>query len=379
MQLLDAAPAALGFRHPAEWEPQAATWLAFPHNRTDYPGKLRPVQWAYGEIIRKLADRQPVHVVVQDTTLQAQAQGMLRRVGANLTQVRFFRVPTNRGWLRDAGPIFVVRDQEGAREAAICKFRFNAWAKYPDFRLDDELALRLAKQLGFPVFVPHAKGQPVVLEGGAVDVNGQGVVMTTEECLLDTVTQPRNPHLSRAEVEAVLRDTLGVSTVWWLGKGIAGDDTHGHVDDLARFVNPTTLVLCDETDAGDANYAALRENHERAQDFRLPDGSRPEVIRLPMPRPLIFAGQRLPASYANFYIANELVLVPTFNDPNDRVALGILGECFPNRTVCGIHAVDLVWGLGTLHCLTHEQPAGVPAAPEPAPTSPQGASLVKTD
>ncbi len=379
MQLLDAAPAALGFRHPAEWEPQAATWLAFPHNRTDYPGKLRLVQWAYGEIIRRLADRQPVHVVVQDTTLQAQAQSMLRRVGANLDRVRFFRAPTNRGWLRDAGPIFVVRDQEGIREAAICKFRFNAWAKYPDFRLDDELALRLAKQLGFPVFVPHAKGQPVVLEGGAVDVNGQGVVMTTEECLLDTVTQPRNPHLSRAEVETVLRDTLGVSTVWWLGKGIAGDDTHGHVDDLARFVNPTTLVLCDETDTGDANYAALRENHERAQDFRLPDGSRPEVIRLPMPRPLHFEGQRLPASYANFYIANELVLVPTFNDPNDRIALGILGECFPNRTVCGIHAVDLVWGLGTLHCLTHEQPAGVPAAPEPVPTSPQDASLVKTD
>lgn len=299
--------------------------------------------------------------------------------GPTSPRYAFFRVPTNRGWLRDAGPIFVVRDRDGAREAAICKFRFNAWAKYPDFRLDDELALRLAKQLGFPVFVPHAKGQPVVLEGGAVDVNGQGVVMTTEECLLDTVTQPRNPHLSRAEVEAVLRDTLGVSTVWWLGKGIAGDDTHGHVDDLARFVNPTTLVLCDETDAGDANYAALKENHERAQDFRLPDGSRPEVIRLPMPRPLIFAGQRLPASYANFYIANGLVLVPTFNDPNDRVALGILGECFPNRTVCGIHAVDLVWGLGTLHCLTHEQPAGVPAAPEPAPTSPQGASLVETD
>ncbi len=379
MQLLDAAPAALGFRHPAEWEPQAATWLAFPHNRTDYPGKLRPVQWAYGEIIRRLADRQPVHVVVQDTTLQAQAQSMLRRVGANLAQVRFFRAPTNRGWLRDAGPIFVVRDREGIREAAICKFRFNAWAKYPDFRLDDELALRLAKQLGFPVFVPHAKGQPVVLEGGAVDVNGRGVVMTTEECLLDTVTQPRNPHLSRTEMETVLRDTLGVSTIWWLGKGIAGDDTHGHVDDLARFVNPTTLVLCDETDAGDANYAALRENHERAQDFRLPDGSRPEVIRLPMPRPLHFEGQRLPASYANFYIANELVLVPTFNDPNDRMALGILGECFPNRTVCGIHAVDLVWGLGTLHCLTHEQPAGVPAAPEPVQATSQGASLVKTD
>ncbi len=369
MQLLDAAPAALGFHHPAEWEPQAATWLAFPHNRTDYPGKLRLVQWAYGEIIRRLADRQPVHVVVQDTTLQAQAQSMLRRVGASLDRVRFFRAPTNRGWLRDAGPIFVVRDREGTREAAICKFRFNAWAKYPDFRLDDELALRLAKQLGFPVFVPHAKGQPVVLEGGAVDVNGQGVVMTTEECLLDTVTQPRNPHLSRAEMETVLRDTLGVSTVWWLGKGIAGDDTHGHVDDLARFVNPTTLVLCDETDAGDANYAALRENHERAQDFRLPDGSRPEVIRLPMPRPLHFEGQRLPASYANFYIANGLVLVPTFNDPNDRMALGILGECFPNRTVCGIHAVDLVWGLGTLHCLTHEQPAGVPPAPEPAHAS----------
>ncbi|MGQ9897917.1 MAG: agmatine deiminase family protein [Acidobacteriota bacterium] len=364
MHLFDASPAACGFHHPAEWEPQAATWLAFPHNRTDYPGKLRLVQWAYGEIIRKLADRQMVHVVVQNAASEAQVRSILRRVGADLSRVRFFRAPTNRSWLRDAGPIFLVREGDGNREVAVCKFRFNAWAKYSDFQRDDELALRLAKQLGFPVFAPHAKGQPVVLEGGAIEVNGQGVVMTTEECLLDPVTQPRNPHLSRAEMEAVLRDTLGVSTIWWLGKGITGDDTHGHVDDLARFVNPTTIVLCDEADATDANYAALKENYERAQDFRLPDGSRPNIVRLPMPRPLTFQGQRLPASYANFYIANELVLVPTFNDPRDRVALGILGRCFPDREVCGIHAVDLVWGLGTLHCLTHEQPAGTPAIPE---------------
>ncbi len=360
MEILDAVPAALGFRHPAEWEPQAATWLAFPHNRSDYPGKLQSVRWAYGEIIRKLADRQPVNVVVHDAATEMRARALLRRVGANVERIRCFRQPVNRAWLRDTGPIFITRDEGETRELAICKFRFNAWAKYPDFRLDDELALRLAKALGCRVYVPHAAGQPFVLEGGAIDVNGQGVVMTTEECLLDTAVQPRNPHLSRMEIEAVLRDTLGVGTVWWLGRGIAGDDTHGHVDDLARFVNPTTIVLCDETHPGDANYAALKENYERAQSFRLPDGSRPEIIRLPMPRPLTLNGQRLPASYANFYIANELVLVPTFNDPNDRVALGILSECFPDREVCGIHAVDLVWGLGTLHCLTHEQPAGQP-------------------
>lgn len=360
MHVLDAPPATLGFRHPAEWEPQSAVWLAFPHNRSDYPGKLLPVQWVYGEIIRKLAERQTVNVVVHDAGVQTRARTVLRRVGANFERVRFFRQPINRGWLRDAGPIFIVREQNGLRELAICKFRFNAWAKYPDFRLDDELALRLAKQLGCRVYLPHAGGRPVVLEGGAIDVNGRGVVMTTEECLLDAAIQPRNPHLSRTEIEDVLRDTLGVTTVWWLGRGIVGDDTHGHVDDVARFVNPTTIVLCDETHPGDDNYAALKENHERAQDFRLPDGSRPEVIRLPMPRPLTFDGQRLPASYANFYIANEMVLVPTFNDPNDRTALGILSECFPDREVCGIHAVDLVWGLGTLHCLTHEQPVGLP-------------------
>ncbi|MFQ3639062.1 MAG: agmatine deiminase family protein [Chloracidobacterium sp.] len=368
MYVFDAMPATLGFRHPAEWEPQQATWLAFPHNRSDYPGKLRLVQWAYGEIIRKLSAHQTVNVVVSDATPDTRLLMLLKRVGACVERVRCFHFPTNRGWLRDAGPIFVARDQDGRRDLALCKFRFNAWAKYPDFHRDDELALRVAKTLNLPVFVPHVQGKPFVLEGGAVDVNGQGVVMTTEECLLDNETQPRNPHLSRAEVEAALHATLGVSTIWWLGKGIAGDDTHGHVDDLARFVNPTTLVLCDESDPSDANYAALKENHERAQDFRLPDGSRPEVIRLPMPRALTFDGQRLPASYANFYIANGIVLVPTFNDPNDRVALGTLSECFPDREVCGIHAVDLVWGLGTLHCLTHEQPAGMPAG---APAKPE--------
>ncbi|OYT70019.1 MAG: agmatine deiminase [Chloracidobacterium sp. CP2_5A] len=376
MHALDATPAALGFRHPAEWEPQSATWLAFPHNQSDYPGKLQPVQWVYGEIIRKLADRQMVNVVVHDAGVQTRARTVLRRAGANAERVKFFRHPLNRGWLRDAGPMFVVRDagEAATREVAICKFRFNAWAKYPDFQLDDELALRLAEQLGCRVFIPRVEGQPFVLEGGAIDVNGQGVVMVTEECLLDATVQPRNPGVSRSEIEQALRDTLGVSTTWWLGKGIAGDDTHGHVDDLARFVNPTTILLCDENDPRDANYAALKENHERAQDFRLPDGSRPEVIRLPMPRPLTFDGQRLPASYANFYIANEMVLAPTFNDPADRVALGILSECFPGREVCGIHAVDLVWGLGTLHCLTHEQPAGRPFdQPDEPPDKPRRA------
>ncbi len=263
--------------------------------------------------------------------------------------IAFFRFPTNRGWTRDLGPIFVKRKNE----AAIVDFKFNAWAKYPDWRKDNGIAAKAAKKLGKRLF----NAQHFVLEGGAIDVNGSGTLITTEECLLDAETQVRNPGMDRAETERHLKDLLGVTNVLWLGKGIAGDDTHGHVDDLCRFVNRDTVLLCREADPKDANYKLLEENRERLQGMRLEDGGRLNAAYLPMPAPVVFDGQRLPASYANFYVGNAAVIVPTFNDPNDRIALGVIAEFFKDRPVIGIHAVDLVWGLGTLHCLTQQQPA----------------------
>jgi agmatine deiminase len=347
-------PARLGYRLPAEWEGHEATWLGWPHNRTDWPGKFAPIPWVYGEIVRKLASGEIVRILVNSKAHEAQARRILTRVGVNPNQIEFFRFPTNRGWTRDFGPIFVRRKGPPA-ETAILQFRFNAWAKYPDWEKDNRVPVLAARALGCPLFRVTVNGHDFVLEGGGIDVNGRGT-LTTEECLLDSSTQVRNPGLSRDEIESTLRACLGVTNVLWLGRGIAGDDTHGHIDDICRFVGPRTVVLCQETDSGDANYRPLEENRERLEDFRVEDGSRVEVIPLPMPSPLWFGGQRLPASYANFYIANQVILVPTFNDPRDRVVLGTLAELFRDRVVVGVHATDLVWGLGTLHCLTREQP-----------------------
>jgi agmatine deiminase len=339
---------------PAEWEPHEATWLGWPHTKSDWPGRFAPIPWAYGEIVRKLAPGERVRIIAGGAD-EARARRILRRVGVESARIEFFRFPTDRGWTRDFGPIFVRREERG--DVAIARFRFNGWAKYPDWRKDDRVPERAARALRLPLVDVRANGRPVVLEGGSIDVNGRGSLLTTEECLLDPEVQVRNPGLGRADLEAVFRDYLGAPNVMWLGKGIAGDDTHGHVDDLCRFVGARTLVLCREKDPGDANYRALEENRERLQGMRLEDGSRPEVIDLPMPAPLFFDGRRLPASYANFYVANAAVLVPTFNDPADRTALGILGELVRDRPVVGIHAVELVWGLGTLHCLTQQQPS----------------------
>jgi agmatine deiminase len=347
-------PADTGYRMPAEWEPHAATWIGWPHNRTDWPGKIAPVRWVYGEMVRKIVAGERVHVLVQSPAREREARRVLSRCGADLDGVGFFPFPTNRGWTRDFGAFF-VRNAEG--EPAIAQCGFTGWAKYPDFREDAQFPRRAAEALGIPIFPVRVAGRPFVLEGGAIDVNGAGTVIATEECLLDPKVQARNPGLGRADVEAGLRAALGAANVIWLGRGIAGDDTHGHVDDLCRFVNPHTVVLCREGNPADSNHAALEENRERLQAARLEDGSRPEVVDLPMPAPLYFDGQRLPASYANFYFANAAVLVPTFNDPNDRIALGILSELITDRPVVGIHAVDLVWGLGTVHCLTCQQPA----------------------
>lgn len=350
-----ASPAELGYTMPAEWERHEATWLGWPHNATDWPGKLDTIRWVYGEMVRKISPGELVRLLVRHKNEEKLARHYLQRAGCELKRVQFVMHPTNRGWTRDTGPIFVRRTRPRA-ETAIVHFHFNAWAKYPDWRKDRQVPETAARLLRKRLFRAEHDGRPFVLEGGGIEVNGRGTLLTTEECYLDPKVQVRNPGLSRKEFESTVRCYLGVKNVLWLRNGPVGDDTHGHIDDICRFVNSRTLVLIRETNRRDINYRPLAENWERIRDLRLEDGSKPEVIPLPMPAPLHFAGDRLPASYANFYISNAAVIVPTFNDPMDRVALGILGELFTDRPVVGIHAVDLVLGFGSLHCLTQQQP-----------------------
>ncbi len=364
MEKLHGTPGTLGYRMPAEWEPHEATWLAWPHNPEDWPGKFQAIPWVYAEIVRLLAARERVHLLVEGARAQQRAEGILERAGANLEQVSFHLWPTDRGWTRDSGPIF-VRNGEG--KIAITNWRFNAWAKYSDWKLDDQVPGRVAELLGLPEWQPAVEladgfSQRLVLEGGSIDNNGAGILLTTEECLLSEV-QERNPGVSRVQMERAFYDYLGVEKVVWLNRGIAGDDTHGHIDDIARFVAPTTIVAAVEPDASDPNHAPLAENLSRLKAARTLDGRQFDLVELPMPRAVIFSGQRLPASYANFYIANDLVLVPTFHDPNDRIALNTLAEVFPDREVIGIHSIDLAWGLGTLHCMTQQQPTALPLKP----------------
>jgi agmatine deiminase len=355
--LADTPPAALGYAMPAEWERHEATWLGWPHNETDWPGKLDAIRWVYGEMVRKIAPGEIVRLLVNDRGAEKQARRYLGQAGADLDQVEFVVHPTNRGWTRDTGPIFVRRRRGRKSETAIVHFHFNAWAKYDDWRKDRKVPETASRMLGKPLFNARCAGRDFVIEGGGIELNGRGTLLTTEECYLDPKVQVRNPGLTRADYDATFKACLGVKNVIWLRNGPVGDDTHGHIDDICRFVNPRTVVLIRETNWRDINFRPLAENWERIQDLRLEDGSKPKVVPLPMPAPLFFDGCRLPASYANFYIANACVIVPTFNDPNDRVALGILGELFPDRPVVGIHAVDLVLGFGSLHCLTQQQPA----------------------
>jgi agmatine deiminase len=364
-------PNELGYSMPAEWEPHAATWIGWPHNASDWPGKIDTIRWVYGEMVRKISQGEDVRIIVRHKAEAKFASGYLKLANCDMNRVQFVVHPTNRGWTRDSGPIHVRRkvrssglSQAGSRrkaelhpEQAIVHFHFNGWAKYDNWRLDTRVPETAAKFLQRPLFDAKVNGRNFVMEGGGMEVNGRGTLITTEECYQHPTIQVRNPGMTKADYAATFKKYLGITNLLWLSRGPVGDDTHGHIDDICRFTDHKTLVLIKETNRRDVNYKPLAENWERVQDFRLEDGAKPEVVALPMPAPLIFDGVRLPASYANFYINNAFVIVPTFNDPNDRIALGILSELFRDRPVVGIHAVDLVWGFGSLHCLTQQEPA----------------------
>jgi agmatine deiminase len=337
-----ATPRSLGFRMPAEWEPHEATWLAWPHEKSDWPGKFAPIPWLYGEIVRLLARVERVRILVENADAEQGVRKILKKCHTDLNAVEFFHHKTNRSWTRDFCPLF-VRNHAG--EVAITDWEFNGWAKYDNYAGDDATPAHIARKLKMQRFAPG-----LVLEGGSIDVNGHGMLLTTEECLLSDV-QARNSGLSRREIERALADNLGATEVIWLGRGIEGDDTHGHIDDIARFTSHNTVVAISEPDKASNNYEPLKENLQRLRRRRDLN-----VVTLPCPEPVYFDGQLLPASYANFYIANGIVLAPTFGDKNDRAALNVLARLFPDREVIGIPCRDLVLGLGTLHCMTQQQP-----------------------
>jgi agmatine deiminase len=383
---------------PPEWEPHAATWLAWPHYRGDWPGKFEPIPWVYAEIIRHLAKHERVELIVNNAAATRQAGRILERADAFSPNIRFHRWPTNRIWLRDSGCIFLKstagalarenregheftrahKRQEAVRALApgglVLKFRFNAWAKYSNWRYDDKIGPLMANaaiptlqksrfgfaqgrlRVGHPQLIhPVSSGRRIVLEGGSIDVNGAGTILTTEECLLSKVQQ-RNPHMTRVHYEKAFADYLGAPHTIWLGRGIVGDDTHGHVDDLARFVAKDTVITMVEPKSKDVNHAPLRANLRRLQAARDQDGKQLTIVEIPMPQPVVFEGRRLPASYANFYIANGVVLAPVFNRPNDRIALNTLAELFPTRDIVPIYSGDFIWGFGAMHCMTQQQP-----------------------
>lgn len=362
---------------PAEWEPHAATWLAWPHYKLDWPGKFEPIPWVYAEIIRYLSRHERVELIVKDAAAEKLARKILQRANAWNDNVRFHSWPTNRVWTRDSGCVFVrctgnqnphpvspnagetrmghPREQKSLPELAAIKWRFNAWAKYSNWRDDEKIGSRMAEATGMQEIQPLFDKKRVVLEGGSIDVNGCGTLLTTEECLLSRVQQ-RNPGMKKHDYEKIFAEYLGAPNVIWLGSGIVGDDTHGHVDDITRFVSADTVVTCVDADPSSENYEALRENIRRLRDAGTEAGKPLAIIDLPMPSPVYFEGRRLPASYANFYIANGVVLVPVFNDPNDRLALDILADIFPDREIVGIYCGDLVWGFGAIHCMTQQQP-----------------------
>ncbi len=371
LQIPDFQPAEQGYSMPAEWERHDATWLAWPHHEPDWPGKFGPVPWIYADIVRHIASAERVHLLVQSTEALRNARNTLKQSAAALPRITFHVQPTDRIWTRDSGPIFVRSNSRKPQLAAV-GWQFNGWAKYRNYRNDEHLPGLAAEVLKIPLcrpVAPDSRGRlkRLVLEGGSIDVNGQGCLLTTEECLLSRIQQ-RNPGFTQSQIEAFLCHYLGVRKILWLHRGIAGDDTHGHVDDTARFAAPGLILTCTEANKRDANHAPLRENLRRLKTMRDPSGRQFTIAELPMPRPVIFRGQRLPASYANFYICNAGVLVPAFNDAADVTALKVIEQAFAPRPIIPIYCRDLVWGLGTIHCMTQQQPA-LQGKPKSQPSS----------
>jgi agmatine deiminase len=339
---------------PAEWAPHRATWIAWPHHEPDWPGKLGPIAWVYAEIVRVLANQEQVEILCHDAAVVADARATIDAHGVRADRVSLHVVPTDRVWLRDSAPTATIDDHG---RVVLVNWAFNGWAKYDNWKRDALVGDAIAHLTGLPRLEPRRpSGERIVLEGGGIEVNGEGLMLVTEEWLLSDV-QVRNPGLTRADYEQIFADWLGVTRTIWLGDGCVGDDTHGHIDDVARFVTADTIVVAVEEDPADENHERSVDNLERLEHAARAIARPLRIVTLPFPRPVIMNGERLPASYANFYIANGVVMVPTFNDPNDRIALNTLASLMPDRDVVGIHAVDLVWGLGTLHCLTQQEPA----------------------
>ena len=349
-------PRSLGYRMPAEWERHAATWLAWPHNRDDWPGKFDLIPKVFVQLATELSRVERVRIIVGGASVEASVKRLLLEGGADLAQVDFHHAATDRSWTRDFVPLFV----QGQGEVAAVKFRFDGWARYDNHALDEAAGRAVADWRKMRSFDPTASRDGVdtrvVLEGGAIDVDGEGTLLASEDCLVSG-PNGRNPWLGTAGTERVLSEYLSVDKVVWVGAGVVGDDTAGHVDDFVRFAGPGRVVLAQEKNPRDPNHAALEASRERLEGARDAKGRKLEILRLPMPAPLLWGEERLPASYANYYVANDLVLVPTFDDPNDAAALGLIGELFPTRRVVGVRTVDLVLGLGTIHCSTHEEPA----------------------
>tara|TARA_R110002033_G_scaffold56577_1_gene105495 strand:- start:3645 stop:4673 length:1029 start_codon:yes stop_codon:yes gene_type:complete len=339
-------------RFPAEWEKQQGILLCFPHNGNDWPGKYGAIQWAFVEFIKKVATYEQVFLVVDSAKHQNNVMEMLEMATVNLKKVVFIIQKTNRSWMRDSGPIIIKNGKN--REAL--NFNFNGWAKYSNYKLDRKVPKAISEVLEVPLTQVVYKGKPVVLEGGALEVNGKGTLITSEECLLHPKVQVRNANFTKTDYEAIFKEYLGVTNTIWVGDGIIGDDTHGHIDDLCRFVDEETIVTVVESDPKHKNYKALQDNLARLEKAKLEDGRSPKIITLPMPKDILFESLTLPASYANFLILNKCVLVPTFNDAADRIALNTIASCFPDREVIGISAIDLIWGFGTLHCLSQQIP-----------------------
>lgn len=344
---LTKTPASQGYIFPAEWAKQEAMWLSWIHKEESWPGKIDTVYQPYCEFIKVVSAGQQVRINVANAAMETFAKMQLGKVGADLSRIEFFHFPTNDAWCRDHGPAFLVNRE--TKQKAIVDWGYNAWGgKYPPFDLDDVIPTMIGNHYGLPVFNPG-----IVMEGGSVEFNGEGTLLTTTACLLN---ENRNPHLDQQQIEEYLRNYYGVEQILWLGDGIVGDDTDGHIDDITRFVNSDTVVTVVEENKNDENYHLLQENLQALKTMRLLNGKQLNIVELPMPKPVVYDGQRLPASYANFYIANTVVVVPTFRDQNDDKALQILQQCFPDRKIVGIDSTDIIWGLGSFHCLSQQEP-----------------------